>query len=172
MQRVALARGLCVDSGVLLADEPTSELDEGNRSLVLRELRREAERGAVVVVATHDPAVVEACDRHFMLDEGRLVDHVTPVDPHRVSEALARPDRAVVEQARPPHFDLELPDEPDQETAGEADREPDEIFQPPRSLNGRRPESSGQPHYVGRRLDPEGSGTPGGTEPADPDAPF
>jgi putative ABC transport system ATP-binding protein len=80
MQRVALARGLCVDAAVLLADEPTSELDEGNRGLVLAELRAEADRGAVVVVATHDPAVVEACDRHFVLDDGRLVDHVAEVD--------------------------------------------------------------------------------------------
>lgn len=79
MQRVALARGLCVGAGVLLADEPTSELDEGNRALVLGELRREAERGAVVVVATHDPAVVEACDAHHALDDGRLVDHTEPV---------------------------------------------------------------------------------------------
>ncbi len=106
MQRVALARGLCVDSGVLLADEPTSELDEGNRALVLRELRREAERGAVVVVATHDPAVVEACDRHFVLDEGRLVDQVAPVDAHRLVKALAHPERMIVEEARPPHFEL------------------------------------------------------------------
>ena len=79
MQRVALARGLCVGSGVLLADEPTSELDEGNRGLVLAELRRAADRGAVVVVATHDPAVVDACDDHHALDEGRLVDHTEPV---------------------------------------------------------------------------------------------
>ncbi|WP_341231743.1 ABC transporter ATP-binding protein [Nocardioides salarius] len=79
MQRVALARGLCVGAGVLLADEPTSELDEGNRALVLAELRREAERGAVVVVATHDPAVVDACDAHHALDDGRLVDHTEPV---------------------------------------------------------------------------------------------
>ncbi len=79
MQRVALARGLCVEAGVLLADEPTSELDEGNRGLVLAELRREADRGAVVVVATHDPAVVDACDDHHALDDGRLVDHTEPV---------------------------------------------------------------------------------------------
>lgn len=73
MQRVALARGLVVGADVLLADEPTSELDEGNRGLVLAELRAEADRGAVVVVATHDPAVVAACDDHHALDEGRLV---------------------------------------------------------------------------------------------------
>jgi putative ABC transport system ATP-binding protein len=73
MQRVACARGFVVGAGILLADEPTSELDEGNRGVVLTELREEAARGAVVVVATHDPAVVEACDLHFALDEGRLV---------------------------------------------------------------------------------------------------
>ncbi|WP_300645245.1 ABC transporter ATP-binding protein [Nocardioides sp.] len=93
MQRVALARGLCVDAAVLLADEPTSELDEGNRALVLAELRREADRGAVVVVATHDPAVVDACDDHHALDEGRLVDHTEPVHlgggRHRAAEGAS-----------------------------------------------------------------------------------
>jgi putative ABC transport system ATP-binding protein len=74
MQRVACARGFVVGAGVLLADEPTSELDEGNRGLVLAELRREAEQGSVVVVATHDPAVVAACDRHVAIDEGVLTD--------------------------------------------------------------------------------------------------
>ncbi|MCF6378582.1 ABC transporter ATP-binding protein [Nocardioides KLBMP 9356] len=73
MQRVACARGFVVGADVLLADEPTSELDEGNRGVVLGELREEAARGAIVVVATHDPAVVEACDLHVALDEGRVV---------------------------------------------------------------------------------------------------
>ncbi len=73
MQRVACARGFVVGAAVLLADEPTSELDEGNRGLVMEQLRAEAQRGAVVVVATHDPAVVAECDRHYALDEGRLV---------------------------------------------------------------------------------------------------
>jgi len=79
MQRVALARAFVADAEILLADEPTSELDDGNRSIVLAELRAEAERGAIVVVATHDPAVVEACHRHYVIDEGRLADHVEAV---------------------------------------------------------------------------------------------
>ena len=170
MQRVALARGLCVDSGVLLADEPTSELDEGNRALVLRELRLEAERGAVVVVATHDPAVVDACDRHFVLDEGRLVDHVAPVDAHRFGALLARPER-VIDEARPPHL-APAPLEP--ASSDKADQQPDEIFLPPRTpANGDHPEPV-EPGYVGRHA---GAGTggrpaPAEADPVDPDAPF
>jgi putative ABC transport system ATP-binding protein len=73
MQRVACARAFAVSPEILLADEPTSELDEGNREHVMDQLRIEAARGAVVVVATHDPAVVESSDRALVLDEGRLV---------------------------------------------------------------------------------------------------
>ena len=54
MQRVACARAFAVPPEILLADEPTSELDEGNREHVMDQLRIEARRGAIVVVATHD----------------------------------------------------------------------------------------------------------------------
>lgn len=70
MQRVAGARGLVVDADLLLADEPTSELDEVNRDHALEQLRLCARRGAAVVVATHDPAVVEACDHDIHLVDG------------------------------------------------------------------------------------------------------
>lgn len=82
MQRVACARAFVVGADVLLADEPTSELDEGNREHVMAELREEASRGAVVVVATHDAAVVAAAHRYVIIDEGRLVDHVAKVGRH------------------------------------------------------------------------------------------
>jgi putative ABC transport system ATP-binding protein len=70
MQRVAGARGLVVEADLLLADEPTSELDEVNRDHVLVQLRRAADQGAAVVVATHDPAVVEVCDHDVHLVDG------------------------------------------------------------------------------------------------------
>ncbi|MEJ7628172.1 MAG: ATP-binding cassette domain-containing protein [Nocardioidaceae bacterium] len=78
MQRVACARGFAVGADILLADEPTSELDEGNREHVMAQLRAEADRGVVVVVATHDPAVVAAADRHVVMDAGVLTDRVEP----------------------------------------------------------------------------------------------
>ncbi len=85
MQRVACARAFVVGADILLADEPTSELDEGNREHVMAQLRAEARRGAIVVVATHDSAVVDAADRHVLIDEGAITDHFVPVgrsNPH------------------------------------------------------------------------------------------
>jgi putative ABC transport system ATP-binding protein len=79
LQRVACARAFAVDAQVLLADEPTSELDEVNRAHVMLQLRAEADRGATVIVASHDPAVIEAADRQFTLDDGVLTDHIEPV---------------------------------------------------------------------------------------------
>ncbi len=69
-QRVAVARGLAQAGRVLLADEPTSELDAVNRARVVELLRGEAERGAVVVMATHDPEAAAACDGELHLDAG------------------------------------------------------------------------------------------------------
>ena len=71
LQRVAVARALAVEPDVLLADEPTSELDEHNRDLVVAELRLEADRGCVVVLATHDPEVADLCDDELHLVDGR-----------------------------------------------------------------------------------------------------
>ncbi len=71
-QRVAVARSLAVRSTVLLADEPTSELDHVNREVVLRLLRDRARAGAAVVMATHDPEAAAAADRVVHLDDGVL----------------------------------------------------------------------------------------------------
>lgn len=61
-QRVAMARALVAGVPLLIADEPTSSLDRGNRELLLAGLRTVAEGGAIVIVATHDPEVVAGCD--------------------------------------------------------------------------------------------------------------
>jgi heme ABC exporter ATP-binding subunit CcmA len=61
-QRVAVARALVTAAEVVLADEPTAELDADNRELVVSLLIERARTGAVVVIASHDPDVVDACD--------------------------------------------------------------------------------------------------------------
>lgn len=69
-QRTAIARGLALRAAVLLADEVTSELDAANRKLGLELLRAEADRGAAVVLATHDPEAAAVCDAEIHLVDG------------------------------------------------------------------------------------------------------
>jgi putative ABC transport system ATP-binding protein len=69
-QRVAVARALASNANVLLADEPTSDLDGRNREVVLAALRAAADRGAVVVLTTHDPEAAAAADGELALDAG------------------------------------------------------------------------------------------------------
>lgn len=69
-QRLAIARGLAERGAVVLADEPTSELDAANRAIVMALLRAESNRGAAVLVATHDPDAAGLCDAELRLDEG------------------------------------------------------------------------------------------------------
>ncbi len=97
LQRVAVARALVVEAAVLLADEPTSELDEANRDVVVGQLRMEANRGAVVLVATHDPAVAEECDVEVHLVDGRVdapAPPPPPPDPGHEHDVYRRPGAA------------------------------------------------------------------------------
>ncbi len=72
-QRLALARALFVGPRLLLADEPTGNLDtETGRDVVGLLCRVHAERGATVVVATHDAAISEAADLVLRLEGGQL----------------------------------------------------------------------------------------------------
>ena len=71
-QRVAVGRGLALRASVLLADEPTSELDAGTRETIIELLRAEADAGALVLLATHDAWCADQADGEYHLDEGRL----------------------------------------------------------------------------------------------------
>jgi ABC-type lipoprotein export system ATPase subunit len=72
-QRFAIARALVNDPAVLLADEPTGNLDTRAGAEVLRLLRAGAEEGRAVIMVTHEPAAADIADRVLTLRDGRLI---------------------------------------------------------------------------------------------------
>lgn len=73
-QRVSIARALAAEPALILADEPTGELDTATGQQILQLLRRVAlEQGAAVLVASHDPAVTVVADSIYHLQDGRLI---------------------------------------------------------------------------------------------------
>jgi putative ABC transport system ATP-binding protein len=94
MLRVALARALVHDPGLLLADEPTGNLDsETGLEIVQLLLDLRAERGMTVIVVTHNPLVSARGDRVARLHDGRLVDDVEVPRTVPPEEMLARISR-------------------------------------------------------------------------------
>jgi putative ABC transport system ATP-binding protein len=71
-QRVAIARGLINEPAVLLADEPTGNLDRETGTKILDEFRAICDRGVAVVAVTHDELVTEFADRTVRLVDGKL----------------------------------------------------------------------------------------------------
>ena len=72
-QRVAIARALAAGSYVILADEPTGNLDSGNSRMIVETLQRLAhQEKRCVIVVTHDPAVAAAADVQLRMQDGRL----------------------------------------------------------------------------------------------------
>lgn len=67
-QRIALCRALLSDPPIVLADEPTGNLDPASRDTVIGALADHAEAGGCVVIATHDANVTCACHREIALD--------------------------------------------------------------------------------------------------------
>ena len=77
-QRVAVARALANQPALLLADEPTGQLDSRTARTIMQLLRRLVEEEAVtILVATHDPNLIDLADRVIAIRDGRLVEDNT-----------------------------------------------------------------------------------------------
>lgn len=62
-QRIALCRALLANPRILLADEPTGNLDPKTSTLIFGALRDHADSGAAVIIVTHSPSLADSCDR-------------------------------------------------------------------------------------------------------------
>ena len=76
-QRLAVAAAVLAGTPVVVADEPTAELDDESADVVLAELRHCAATGACVVIATHDDRAMRAADRTLALRHGVLATEAT-----------------------------------------------------------------------------------------------
>jgi len=79
-QRVAVARALAGRPAILLADEPTGNLDSRNGEAVMNLLRELHREGATICMVTHDPRYADYADRKIQLFDGRIVDENTLID--------------------------------------------------------------------------------------------
>ena len=73
-QRVCIARALINDPKIILADEPTGNLDAANEEIVLRLLRDLHAQGRTIVMVTHDPVVARLADRRIELHHGQIAE--------------------------------------------------------------------------------------------------
>ena len=75
-QRVCIARALINHPEIILADEPTGNLDEANENIVIDIFKQLHRQGTTLIVVTHDPEVAEVAQRTVVLEHGRLVNAI------------------------------------------------------------------------------------------------
>ena len=99
-QRLAIARAVATRPRVILADEPTGNLDSANSRIVIEHLRELHARGTTVLLITHDPAIAAQADRHVRIEDGVLTESRSAPTP---SAAAGPGSRGVAtKEARPP----------------------------------------------------------------------
>ncbi len=76
-QRVCIARALINDPQIVLADEPTGNLDQNNEEIVLKQLRDLHAQGRTIIMVTHDPDVARLADRLLELHHGKIASQET-----------------------------------------------------------------------------------------------
>ncbi len=81
-QRVAMARALLAQPGLLLADEPTGNLDPGNSVTVLQLMQQFHEQGGTILLVTHDEQAASFASRSIVLGAGQLVPDSAATEAH------------------------------------------------------------------------------------------
>ena len=86
-QRVAVARAIVGKPSIVLADEPTGNLDSRNGEAVMTLMRELNRDGATICMVTHDPRYAKHADRTVHLFDGRVVDEQKPIEEHELRES-------------------------------------------------------------------------------------
>ena len=94
-QRLAVARALINDPEIILADEPTGNLDSKTGREVLALLERLRSKGKTLVVVTHDPFIAERAERIFNLSDGRIFRGHAAAHPYIGMNSAGKPGHAV-----------------------------------------------------------------------------
>jgi len=77
-QRVAIARALITEPKLLLADEPTGNLDRANARIVVETFNKLNENGQTIIIVTHDPEIANCTDKIYVLRDGLIKDVIDP----------------------------------------------------------------------------------------------
>lgn len=88
MQRVAIARALVNDPAILLADEPTGNLDSKTGDLVLGTFQRLHKQGRTVILITHEPYVAEHAERILIIKDGLLIEDRINKNPRQQTQSV------------------------------------------------------------------------------------
>jgi putative ABC transport system ATP-binding protein len=100
-QRVAVARALATRPSLILADEPTGNLDSRTGLEVMMLLQRLNARGITIVLVTHDPSIANYCRRQVKFRDGRIVEDVLNPKPVLAHDLLVQSGHAVKRQVQP-----------------------------------------------------------------------
>lgn len=102
-QRVAIARALANNPDVILADEPTGNLDKESAAAVIKILREISESGKLVIIVTHSEAVANNCTRVITMDDGKFSsskNNVVEIDRRQKQERRAEFQKRAKEQEK------------------------------------------------------------------------
>ena len=105
-QRVAIARALVRRPHIILADEPTGNLDSKSGAEIMAMLRELHAEGLTVVLVTHEPSIAAAADRTIRVHDGQVIEDVR--QPHVPEPVVSRPITTGPETRRMPQHDWNL----------------------------------------------------------------
>jgi ABC-type lipoprotein export system ATPase subunit len=101
-QRVAIARALANDPAVILADEPTGNLDSNTSKRIVELLRQLAHQGRTIVVVTHDLGIAKQADLSIELEDGRIIRMITREEREQLAQEGRERKAAQARESRAP----------------------------------------------------------------------